>query len=149
MDLVQMTPLRRKVKSLSRFDTLQKNNRVGDTALGADNQPLEIGVFLGIRITNGLIFIDREFQCPRHRTGPLYGSRDGSSISDVDDLVIALRENTNESRQNEHEADPSSAHTHPPFTDWSRGNLTVEDWPYIRLTPHMNPALPIRSASPV
>ncbi len=88
--LIQVPPLFGKIKGFAAGNVLQINNRVGNSTLLPDDQALEVDGLLPVRIANLRIFRDGIFETSRHRTGPLHGPGNRSTVGYGDDFVIAL-----------------------------------------------------------
>ncbi len=64
--LVEMTPLFRQIHRFAAGDVLQVNDRIGDAALGPDDQALQVRRLSGVRIADLRIFVDWEGKCARN-----------------------------------------------------------------------------------
>lgn len=124
--LIEVPALLGQVQGFAAADVFEINDGIGDAALRADDEALEIGHLFRIGVADLRVFGDGHSQGMRKRPGPLDGARDGAAVNYGDDFVGALRKSN---RRGEKENREPASRKHPshtrPLECFGNGNLAV------------------------
>src|SRR6202008_328451 len=90
------------IHGLTPGDVFQKDNGIGNTAIGRDDQALKIAFLLALRITDLRVFVYENRGNLGDRPGPFHRTGDGAAIVDGNRLIARLGGAAHRS-QNEYE----------------------------------------------